>query len=265
MTAKLGRSPDGAGPRGAGGNVEQQSNAGEITWMPDPRGWLHAADIDAVPDVAAPTVVLADTRPAVRRGVRSMLERSGAVSVVGEAATAAGALAETTRLRPDVLVIDVQLGDDDGIAVISRVSRTAPGTAVLVFSEVDDDRAITSAFHAGARGFLGKDAGADEILRGVQAVAAGEAIICKAIAGRLGAWMRPDAGHDPYPFAQLTAREREVLDRIAAGKSNPAIARELALAPKTISNRVSAIFTKLGTADRARVIVLARDAGLGRG
>jgi DNA-binding NarL/FixJ family response regulator len=245
--------------------VEQQAETGEITWMPDPRARRRATDIEVVPDLPVPTVVLADARPAVRRGVRSMLERSGTVAVVGEAATGAAALAEVTRLRPDVLVIDVRLGDDDGIAVIGRVSRTAPGTAVLVFSEVDDDRAITAAFHAGARGYLVEDAGADEILRGVQAVAAGEAIIGKAVAGRLSAWMRPGGGPDPYPFTQLTGREREVLDRIAAGKSNPAIARELALAPKTISNRVSAIFTKLGTADRARVIVLARDAGLGRG
>ncbi|WP_244210820.1 response regulator [Amycolatopsis kentuckyensis] len=245
--------------------MNQQAN--ELAWTPALPARRHVnrrrPEIEVVPDVAVPTVVLADTRPAVRRGVRAMLERSAAISVVGEAATTAAVLAETTRLRPDVLVIDLQLGDDDGIAVIAKIVRVAPGTAVLVFSEIDDDRTITAAFQAGARGYLIKDAGADQILRGVQAVAAGEAIVGQAIAGRLGAWLRPGAEPDPYPFAQLTAREREVLDRIAAGKSNPAIATELALSPKTISNRVSAIFAKLGTADRARLIVMAREAGLG--
>ncbi|MGW5747706.1 response regulator [Amycolatopsis sp. NPDC003861] len=245
--------------------MNQQAN--ELAWTPALPARRHLtrrrAEIEVVPDVAVPTVVLADTRPAVRRGVRSMLERSAAISVVGEAATTAAVLAETTRLRPDVLVTDLQFGDDDGIAVIAGIVRAAPGTAVLVFSEVDADRTITAAFQAGARGYLIKDAGADQILRGVQAVAAGELIVGRAIAGRLGAWLRPGAEPEPYPFAQLTARERDVLDRVAAGKSNSAIASEFALTPKTISNRVSAIFAKLGTADRARLIVMARDAGLG--
>ncbi|GAB3885765.1 hypothetical protein GCM10029964_048960 [Kibdelosporangium lantanae] len=107
-----------------------------------------------------------------------------------------------------------------------------------------------------------KSSGPDQILRGIQAVAAGEVIVGKGIASRFSALMssRPER----YPFPALTSRERDVLERIAAGKSNMAIARELALAPKTISNRVSSIFGKLGVADRAQAIVLARDAGLGR-
>lgn len=150
--------------------------------------------------------------------------------------------------------------------VITEVLRLWPETGILVFSSVDDDRVITSAFQAGARGYLFKRAEADQILRGIQTVAAGEAIIDKSIAGRLGALMCPTTGQQYYyPFPQLTDRERDVLERIAAGKSNGTIARELVLASKTVSNRVSVIFGKLGVADRSQAIVLARDAGLGHG
>lgn len=214
---------------------------------------------------ASLSVVLADTQPAVRHGVRSVLEQAGGIAVVGEAATADEVIAEVARHRPDVLVIDPQIALPAPVDVISRVLRVAPGTKILVLSANDDDTAVRSAIHAGARGYLIKDAEPDQILRGIQVVAAGEAIVGKALAGRFSALLRPASGPDPYPFPQLTAREREVLERIAAGKSNLAIARELALAPKTISNRVSAVFGKLGVTDRAQAIVLARDAGLGRG
>jgi DNA-binding NarL/FixJ family response regulator len=209
------------------------------------------------------TVVLADSQPAIRHGVRSVLERAGDIAVVGEAATVAETIAEACRHRPDVLMIDLQSSEPTVGHVISQVLRVSPGTGVLVFSAVDDDGAIRSAIHAGALGYLIKDAGPDQILRGVHAVAAGEAIVGRAIAHRFSTWMRPATGSDPYPFPQLTSRERDVLERIAAGKSNSAIARELTLASKTISNRVSAVFGKLGVADRAQAIVLARDAGLG--
>ncbi|MFJ6479403.1 MULTISPECIES: response regulator transcription factor [unclassified Streptomyces] len=215
---------------------------------------------------ASVTVVLADTQPAIRHGVRSVLERSEGISVVGEAATADEVIEEMCRWRPVVLVLDPLMDGSSGTQVIPEVLRSWPDTGILVFSAVDDDRAITSALQAGARGYLFKRADADQILRGIQAVAAGEAIIDKSIAGRLGALMRATSGQQYYyPFPQLTNRERDVLERIAAGKSNTIIARELVLASKTVSNRVSVIFGKLGVADRSQAIVLARDAGLGHG
>lgn len=216
-------------------------------------------------DPAPLTVLIADNQPAVRHQVRSALELAGGIDVVNETATANATIAEVFRHQPAVLVIDPQLGEFANVDVLSRVSRVAPETKVLVLSAVDDDTAIRAAIQAGARGYLIKGADPDQIVRGVQVVGAGEAIVGKAIAARFGALLRSAAGLEPYPFPQLTAREREVLDRVAAGKSNSAIARELALASKTISNRVSAVFGKLGVADRAQAIVLARDAGLGRG
>ncbi|EMD26589.1 LuxR C-terminal-related transcriptional regulator [Amycolatopsis azurea] len=216
-------------------------------------------------DPAWVTVLLADSQPTVRYRVRSALETVSGIAVIGEAATANATIAETFRHRPDVLIIDPQLGESAAVDVIGRVSRVAPETRVLVLSAVDDDTAVRSAIQAGARGYLIKGADLDQVIRGVQVVAAGEAIVGKAIARRFSALLRSTLGPEPYPFPQLTTREREVLDRIAAGKSNAAIARDLALAQKTISNRVSAVFGKLGVADRAQAIVLARDAGLGRG
>jgi DNA-binding NarL/FixJ family response regulator len=254
--------------------MSQQENTKRLHWQLPSHGDVSRDDSgrrpegDALPSQRAPaplTVLLADAQPAIRHGVRSVLERSGGISVVGEAATTDEVLAETSRCRPDVLVVDPLMDEPTGMQVISRVLRMMPDTGVLVFSSDDDDKAITSALHAGARGYLIKRASADQILRGIHAVAAGEAIVDRSIADRLSVLIRPATGQYYYPFPQLTNRERDVLDRIAAGKSNSTIARELALASKTISNRVSAIFGKLGVADRAQAIVLARDAGLGHG
>ncbi|RKE18362.1 response regulator transcription factor [Streptomyces sp. TLI_171] len=209
------------------------------------------------------TVLLADAQPAVRQGVRSMVEASGGALVVGEAGTTGEVLAATSRHRPDVLVLDPQLDDSSGMRMISQILRLAPDTGVLVFSAFDDDRAVTAAFHAGARGYLVKRATADQIVRGIHAVGNGEAIVDRTIAARLGTLIGAGPRPRSYPFPQLSDREREVLEHLAAGRSNTVIARELALASKTVSNRISGIFGKLGVADRAQAIVLARDAGLG--
>lgn len=221
-------------------------------------------DIAVLHRPATLTVVLADTQPAIRHGVRSVLERVDGVSVVGEASTSSEVLRETMRCRPDALVIDVDTIDSGNCLLVEQISRACPETGILVFSARDCDATVIAAIRAGARGYLLKNADPDQIVRGIQAVAAGEFLIGKTIAARFGALMHPATDHSPYPFPQLTGKEREVLDRIAAGRSNVAIAREFALASKTISNRVSAIFAKLGVADRAQAIVMARDAGLGR-
>ncbi|QUQ65170.1 LuxR C-terminal-related transcriptional regulator [Kutzneria sp. CA-103260] len=213
------------------------------------------------------TVLLADAQPVARRRVRSMLERSGGVTVVGEATTAAEMFAEVAWHRPDILVVDPhQFGRIAAEDVIGHVARIAPRTRVLVVTAIADDAAVRAAFHAGARGYLvAADADADQVLRGVEVVSNGEVIVGRSVAGRLAALLSSRGDHAPYPFPQLTVREQQVLERIAAGKSNLAIARDLALAPKTISNRVSSVLGKLGVTDRAQAIVLARDAGLGRG
>ncbi|MGW4693127.1 response regulator transcription factor [Kitasatospora sp. YST-16] len=209
------------------------------------------------------TVLLADAQPAVRRGVRSMVEAGGGAAVVDEAGTTGEVLAATARHRPDVLVLDPQMDDGTGMRMISQVLRLTPETGVLVFSPFDDDKAVAAAFHAGARGYLVKRATADQIVRGIHAVGAGEAILDRVIAARLGTLIGTGQRPRSYPFPQLSDRERDVLEHLAAGRSNTFIARELALASKTVSNRISGILGKLGVADRAQALVLARDAGLG--
>jgi DNA-binding NarL/FixJ family response regulator len=221
-------------------------------------------DVAIVPSIPPSiTVVLADRQPAIRHGVRSVLERSGDIVVVGEAATVDKAIAEAAHRRPDVLVTDLDIGDHVNIQILHRALKAAPDTGVLIFSAVEDDKTIASAIHAGARGYLNKSANPDEILRSVQAVAAGDVVVGRTIAGRFGTLMRQAAGQDPYPFPTLTRAERDVLEGIAAGKSNSVIARELCFASKTISNRVSVIFSKLGVGGRSEAIVLARSSGLG--
>jgi DNA-binding NarL/FixJ family response regulator len=210
------------------------------------------------------SVVVAGAETVSRQGVRSVLERLGEITVVAEAATAEQTVAVVARRWPDVLVLDIDSGDLIRIALISQILAASPRTRVLVFSAFDDDESLMAAIRLGARGYLVKSAGARQILRAVQAVAAGDVIVDNTIAARFIASLSLMHRSSPYPFPELTSREREVLELIAAGKSNATIARELALAPKTISNRVSTVFIKLGVADRAQAIVLAREAGLGR-
>ncbi|GGO50930.1 MULTISPECIES: response regulator [Streptomyces] len=217
------------------------------------------------PELAELTVVIADDHPVVRGGLRALLGSIDGITVVGEAAGGRDAVRETLLHRPRVLVVDLEMPDLDGVSATREVVAAAPETAVLVLTMFEDDESVFAAMRAGARGFILKGAGQDEIVRAVRCVAAGEAIFGPRIARRVAEWMsRPADAAASSPFPELTVRELEVLDLIAAGMANPAIARTLRLAPKTISNHVSAIFMKLRVADRATAIVRARDAGLGR-
>lgn len=214
-----------------------------------------------------PRVLIADDHPVYRDGLRMMLASTGEVDVVGTAADGREAVARTAELRPDVVVMDVQMPGLDGIEATRRIVETADPPAVLVLTMHEDDESVFAAMVAGARGYLVKGADQDEILRAIAAVANGEVIFGPALAARvtrhfaeLGTARRPGV-----VFPELTAREHEVLDLIAAGKSNGEIAARLYLAPKTVRNNVSNVFAKLQVADRAEAIVRARDAGLGRG
>jgi DNA-binding NarL/FixJ family response regulator len=165
-------------------------------------------------------------------------------------------------LRPDVLIMDIQMPELSGVAATREIARAAPEVAVLMLTMFDDEDSVFAAMRAGARGYVLKGAQQEEIVRAIQAVAAGEAIFGPAIArGVLGLFSAPPAAGQP--FEGLTSREHEVLDLIAAGVRNAEIARRMSIAPKTVANHISAIFAKLQVADRAGAIILARDAGLG--
>lgn len=204
-------------------------------------------------------VLVADDHPVVRGGLAALLGTLDGLQVVAEAADGEAAVREALLGRPDVAVLDLRMPRLDGIEATRRLRAALPQTAVLVLTMFDDDDLVADALDAGARGYLLKGAEPEEIERAVRAVAAGSAILAPEIATRA---LQRQAGRTE-PFPTLTAREREVLDQIARGLSNPVIAERLGVAVKTVGNHISAIFLKLGIATRAEAIVLARDAGLG--
>jgi DNA-binding NarL/FixJ family response regulator len=211
------------------------------------------------------TVVLADDHPVVRSGLRALLASTPGMRLVAEAVNGREAIQAAAAYRPSVLLVDIQMPELDGIDATRAVVAVAPGTAVLVLTMFEDDDSVFAAVRAGARGYILKGAEQDEILRAVRCVAEGGVIFGPSIARRVDALLSGGPEDLPnLPFPQLTDREREVLDLIAAGLANPQICDKLGLAVKTVGNHISSIFAKLQVADRAQAIVRARDAGLGR-
>jgi DNA-binding NarL/FixJ family response regulator len=210
-------------------------------------------------------VAVADDHPVVRDGLRALLGSLPAIELVAEATSGREAIRCAVTDRPDVLVMDLRMPDLDGAAATAEIARVAPEVAVLVLTMFDDDESVFAAMRAGARGYLVKGASQEEIVRAVTAVAAGEAIFGPGVAKRVLRYLTAPPRASEPAFPGLTPREREVLDLIAAGLPNPAIAARLGLSVKTIGNHTSTIFTKLQVAGRAEAIIRARDAGLGRG
>jgi DNA-binding NarL/FixJ family response regulator len=208
-------------------------------------------------DTQVVTLMLVDAMPVVRGGLRVALAHEEGITVVAEAATGRDALVEATRHQPDVLVADLPTAELT--ALCREVQRF--GTAVLAFTDDHDDVSVTSAIRAGVRGYLPKSAAADDLIRAIRSVAGGQAIFGAHVAGKVTELLfaRPAP-----PFTELTPREREVLDLIAVGLSNSAIAHRLNVTTKTVRNHTSGIFAKLGVAGRAGAIALARGAGLGQ-
>ena len=212
-------------------------------------------------------VVLADDHPVFRDGLAVLLDSMSGIRVVGRASTGHEAIDLVRELHPDVVVMDVNMPDLDGIEATRRLTSESPHVGVVVLTMAEDDDTVFAAMRAGARGYLLKEAGPDDIVRSITAVARGEAVFGAAVARRIMDYFAtgPPAAAGPGPFPELTPREREVLDLVAAGRANADIARTLFLSPKTVRNIVSNIFAKLHVSDRAEAIIRARDAGLGHG
>ena len=209
-------------------------------------------------------VLIADDHPVFRDGLQALLASLPDAEVVGEASTGEEAVEAALLLQPDVILLDLHMPEGNGIEAARRIRQTAPQVGVLVLTMFEDDASVFAAMRAGARGYLVKGANQDEILRAVRAVASGEAIFGPGIARRLIDYFSAAAPGLPQgAFPELTDREREVLELIAQGLSNPVIAQRLSIAAKTVRNHVSNTFTKLQVADRAQAIVRAREAGMG--
>ncbi|MFF2195848.1 response regulator transcription factor [Streptomyces sp. NPDC058157] len=215
-------------------------------------------------DEAQVRVVIVEDHPLFLEGLRSALESADGIRVVGEARTLAELPGAVAAGGPQVVVMDLSLPDGSGVDATRRLAEEHPELAVLVLTMADDDTALLAALHAGARGYLVKGAGREEVLHAVRTVAAGGAVFGPGVAARLTALVTGGPRHEAErAFPALTAREAEVLDLVARGYDNRRISRELFLAEKTVRNHVTRVFEKLGVASRAEAVARARDAGLG--
>jgi DNA-binding NarL/FixJ family response regulator len=218
--------------------------------------------MNSPPNHEAIRVLITDDHPVFRQGLHGLLEALG-VDVVAEAESGPEAVRLAAELQPDVVVMDLHMPGGNGIEATRTITRTSPRIGVLVLTMFRDDDSVFAAMRAGARGYLLKESGAEEIARAVRAVAAGEAIYGPEIARRVLTYFADMPDPKQTAFPELTDREREVLELIAQGRNNQEIAGVLFLSPKTVRNHVSNIFMKLHVADRAQAIVIAREAGLG--
>jgi DNA-binding NarL/FixJ family response regulator len=209
-------------------------------------------------------VLLADDHAAFRSGLRALLTTVEDLTLVGEAASGDEAVTLAASLQPDVVLMDLNMPGLDGIEATRRILEAGPHIAVLVLTMYDEQDSVFDAVRAGARGYLLKGARREELVRAVRAVASGEAIFGPAVARRLMAYFaRPAPATAPEAFPELTERERDILELVARGLSNPEITARLVLSPKTVRNHVSNVFSKLQVRDRAEAIVRAREAGMG--
>jgi DNA-binding NarL/FixJ family response regulator len=223
-------------------------------------------------------VLLADDQVLVRAGFRLLLESAGDIAVVGEAANGGVAVALAREHAPDVVLMDVNMPEVDGVTATRLIARDArlAGTRVVVLTTFDDDETVYAALRAGASGFLVKDVEPEELLQAVRVVARGDALLSPSVTRAViaaftdggGPAATPRApraaeyGPPPPGLASLTEREREVVALVAAGLSNDEIARRLVVSPLTAKTHVSRAMTKLNARDRAQLVVFAYEHGL---
>lgn len=211
-------------------------------------------------------VLLVDDHPLFRTGLRAALDSADGITVVAEADDAEQALQLTRELAPEVVVMDLHLPGQSGIETIRVLIRDHPAVRVLVLTMSEDDDTLVASLRAGAKGYLVKGSGREEVLQAVRTVGMGGAVFSPHAAERLTALLAGGMGatESQAAFPHLTTREREILDLLARGYDNRRIARDLTLSDKTVRNHVSNLFAKLHAANRAEAIVRARNAGLGQ-
>jgi DNA-binding NarL/FixJ family response regulator len=210
-------------------------------------------------------VLLADDQALVRGGFRMILDARPDLSVIGEAADGAAAVAMTAELAPDVVLMDIRMPVMDGLEATRRIVSSGGTTRIVVLTTYDADDSVFAALRAGASGFLLKDARPADLVEAVRVVAAGEAMLAPSVTRRLLDRMvaGPTAGA-PAELRELTDREQEVLRLVAGALSNAEIAQRLSLSETTVKSHVSAVLRKLGLRDRVQAAVLAYEVGLVR-
>jgi DNA-binding NarL/FixJ family response regulator len=201
-------------------------------------------------------VFLLDDHEIVRKGVRDLLEAEPGIVVVGEAGTAASALARIPALRPDVAVLDVRLPDGDGVSVCREIRSAMPAVACLMLTSVGDDEALFDAIMAGAAGYVLKQIRGTDLVGAVRTVASGQSLLDPQAASKVMARMR-DRANKKDPLAGLTEQERRILALIGDGLTNRQIGEQMFLAEKTVKNYVSSLFAKLGMERRTQAAAYA--------
>ena len=205
-------------------------------------------------------ILVADDHPFYREGLKTLLAaRAPHVDVVGEAATGEAAVELYAATRPDVVLMDLQMPGMGGIEATRLILAADPSAGVLVLTMHDDD-SVLPALQAGARGYLLKDAGVDDVVRAIESVHAGQSVLAPQAAERVARRLEGSADAS-RPFPELTGREHDILALVVHGTTTVDIARRLGLSDKTVRNYVSNILTKLQARDRAHLVVKARDAG----
>jgi DNA-binding NarL/FixJ family response regulator len=209
-------------------------------------------------------VVVADDHPMVRYGIAAVLADVSEVELVGQAAEGAELLRLVADKEPDVVLTDLAMPGMTGVDAIRSLRSSHPTLPVLVLTMHADDETVFAALRAGARGYLIKGADGTELVRAIQSVAAGEAVYGAAVASRIVAFFTgAQKEYAAKAFPELTDRERSVLELLAAGMRNSAIAQRLGLSEKTVRNHVSAVLLKLQVPHRTAAALKAREAGLG--
>jgi DNA-binding NarL/FixJ family response regulator len=201
-------------------------------------------------------VFLLDDHEIVRRGVKELLEGEPDISVIGEAGTAASALARIPALKPNVAVLDVRLPDGDGVSVCREIRSRMPEVACLMLTSFGDDEALFDAIMAGAAGYVLKQIRGTDLVGAVRTIAAGQSLLDPAAAARVMARMRDESLRSD-PLAALTGQERKILELIGEGLTNRQIGERMFLAEKTVKNYVSALFAKLGMERRTQAAAYA--------
>jgi len=214
-------------------------------------------------------VLLADDHALFREGVHAILKSVPDIEIVGEAGSGKDAMTLASDLKPDVILMDIQMPDLNGVEVTQRILEAEPDTGIIIVTMLEDDDSLFSAMRAGARGYVLKGADKAEMLKSIRSVADGGALFGPGIASRLLGFFNQKSGQVKHEtsstvFPELTDREQEILAYIARGETNNEIAEQLTISLKTVRNHVSSIFNKLQVTNRAQAAIRARDAGLGK-
>lgn len=202
-------------------------------------------------------VFLLDDHEMVRMGLRKLLESAGDIEVIGEAGTAATAIARIPALRPDVAILDARLPDGNGIEVCRQIRSAEPSVKAIILTSFDDDEALFAAIMAGAAGYILKQVTSQDLLSAVRHVAAGGSLLDPSVTARVMERLREGTSNEPEELKNLTAQERRILELVAEGLTNRQIGERLFLAEKTVKNYMSNVLAKLGLVSRTQAAVFA--------